>query len=62
MVKSFTVNGKKFAAFPGFKAGYFKGKAPAAGAFQAGESQKKFIEMHKKSEKVIAVLNQLRSK
>ena len=60
--KPFTVNGKKFAAFPGFKAGYFKGKAPAAGAFQAGESQKKFIEMHKKSEKVIAVLNQLRSK
>ena len=60
--KSFTVNGKKFAAFPGFKAGYFKGKAPAAGAFQSGESQAKFIEMHKKTEKVISFLNQLRSK
>ena len=60
--KPFAANGKQFEALPGFKAGYFKGKAPAAGAFQAGESQTKFLEMHQKTEKVISTLNQLRNK
>jgi hypothetical protein len=60
--KPFTANGKKFAAFPGFAPGYFKGKAPAAGAFQAGESQQKFCEMHKKAERAVAALDQLREK
>ena len=60
--KPFTANGKKFPAFPGFAPGYFKGKAPAAGAFQAGESQQKFCEMHKKAERAVAALDQLREK
>jgi hypothetical protein len=60
--RSFTANGKKYSALPGFAPGYFKGKAPAAGAFQAGEDQKKFFEMHKKTEDTIKVLQSLRSK
>ena len=60
--RPFTANGKKFEALPGFKPGYFKGKAPAAGAFQAGEDQKKFIEMHQKTERIIKMLGQLRER
>ena len=54
--KPFTVNGKQYPAFPGFQPGYFKGNAPAAGAFQAGESQEKFIRMHCKAEKISEML------
>ena len=54
--KPFTANGKKYPAFPGFKPGYFKGKAPAAGAFQAGESMDRFIGMHRKAEKISNML------
>ena len=60
--RPFIANGKKYTALPGFALGYFKGKAPAAGAFQAGEDQKKFFEMHKKTEDTIKVLQLLRSK
>ena len=55
--KPFTANGREFKAFPGFAPGYFKGKAPAAGAFQPGESQEKFFLMYKKSEKISQMLN-----
>ena len=58
--RPFTANGKKFSALPGFAPGYFKGKAPAAGAFQNGESQAKFFEMHKKAEAAIRYLGSLR--
>ena len=54
--KPFTANGKKFTAFPGFAPGYFKGKAPAAGAFQQGESQEKFFRMHKRAEDIAKML------
>ena len=50
--RPFTANGREFKAFPGFKPGYFKGKAPAAGAFQQGESQEKFTRMFLKSEEI----------
>ena len=42
--KPFTVNGKTFPALPGFKSGYFKGKAPAYGALQSGEDMTFFNE------------------
>ena len=58
--RPFTVNGKTYPALPGFKPGYFKGKAPAAGAFQQGESAEKYIAMHKKAEKAIAMLSELK--
>ncbi|MBR7138862.1 MAG: hypothetical protein IKD44_04900 [Lentisphaeria bacterium] len=48
--------GRVMPALPGFVPGYFKGKAPAAGAFQVGESQEKFFRMHKKTEEVSAML------
>ena len=58
--RPFTVNGKNYPALPGFEPGYFKGKAPAAGAFQQGEDAKKFIAMHEKAEKAISMLSELK--
>jgi hypothetical protein len=52
-------SGRTIPALPGFAPGYFKGKAPAAGAFQSGESQKKFFDMHRKALKSIALINGL---
>ena len=52
-------SGRTIPALPGFAPGYFKGKAPAAGAFQPGESQKKFFDMHRKALKSIALINGL---
>ena len=60
--KPFTVNGKNFPAFPGFKPGYFKGKAPAAGALQSGESLTPFVNMHNKAEAAIKMINNLKKK
>ena len=54
------MNGKNYPALPGFAPGYFKGKAPAAGAFQQGEDAKKYIDMHMKAEKAIAMLSELK--
>ena len=54
--RPFTVRGKSYPALPGFKPGYFRGKAPAAGALQEGESARRFIEMHKKTEAAIRML------
>ena len=54
--KPFTYKGKEFPAFPGFKPGYFKGKAPAAGAFQDGESMQMFIDMYRKAEKAMQII------
>jgi hypothetical protein len=58
--RPFTVRGKNYPALPGFKPGYFKGKAPAAGALQQGESQARFIAMHKKAEAAVNMLNKLK--
>lgn len=51
--KTFTVNGAEFPALPGFSPGYFKGKAPDAGAFQYGGDMEKFIRMHRKMEELV---------
>ena len=51
--REFTVNGETFPALPGFVPGYFKGKAPDAGAFQYGEDMGKFIQMHRKMEELV---------
>ena len=37
--REFSCNNVKSAPLPGFKPGYFKGKAPAAGALQAGDDE-----------------------
>ena len=58
--RPFTVNGKKFTALPGFKPGYFRGRAPAAGAFQKGESARRFIEMHRRADAAVKMLNELK--
>ena len=60
--KPFTVNGKSLPALPGFKPGYFTGKAPAAGALQKGESMARFIAMHRRAEAAIRMLNELKAK
>ena len=58
--RPFTVNGKTYPAFPGFEPGYFKGKAPAAGALQAGESMAFFNNLFLKGEKAAKMLNELK--
>ena len=58
--RPFSVRGKNYPALPGFKPGYFKGKAPAAGALQKGESARRFVEMHRKAEAAIRMLNELK--
>lgn len=58
--RPFTYNGKKFPAFPGFAPGYFKGSRPAAGAFQAGEDQKMFIDMFSKAQKAMQIIKNAR--
>ena len=60
--KPFTLNGKRFPALPGFRPGYCKGKAPAAGAFQQDESMADFIGMHRRAEAAIKMLNELKTK
>jgi hypothetical protein len=54
--KPFTFKGKKYEALPGFAPGYFKGNAPAAGAFQSGESMELFIDMFRKAEKAAQII------
>ena len=58
--KPFTVRGKSYPALPGFAPGYFKGKTPAAGALQQGESAQRFVDMHKKAEAAIRMLSELK--
>ena len=60
--KPFTVNGKQYPAFVGFKPGYFKGKAPAAGALQFGENQDYFIAKHQHAEAILKMLKELSEK
>ena len=55
--KPFTYKGRNYPALPGFTPGYFKGKAPAAGAFQEGESQAHFVKMYQKALKAIEIVN-----
>ena len=56
--KPFTCKGKNYAAFPGYAPGYFKGKAPAAGALQAGEDMQRFVDMYKKAEKAMQIVKE----
>ena len=58
--KPFTFKGKTFPAMPGFAPGYFKGKAPDAGAFQSGESMELFIDMFRKAEKAAQIIKNAR--
>ena len=58
--RPFSVRGKNYPAFPGFAPGYFKGRAPAAGALQGGESAQRFVDMHKKAEAAIKMLSDLK--
>ena len=60
--KPFTLNGKNFPALPGFKLGYFEGRAPAAGALQQGESMADFIALHRRAEAAVKMLNELKEK
>lgn len=47
--KPFKSGNCEFAALPGFKPGYYSGRAPSPGALQFGESQREFEEMYRKS-------------
>ena len=58
--RPFTVDGKSYPAFPGFAPGYFKGRAPAAGALQAGESMERFIALHRRAEAASKMLSELK--
>jgi hypothetical protein len=59
ITKSKVYNGRKLPVLPGFKPGYFKGKAPAAGALQPGDSQSKFFKMHERTEAVSVMLRKM---
>ena len=50
--------GRKLPKLPGFAPGYFKGKAPAAGAFQLGDSQEKFFKMHRRAEAAAKMISE----
>ena len=52
----FTVNGKTYPALLGFKPGYFKGSAPAAGALQEHESMAFFADKFKKAVSAMKML------
>ena len=52
--------GRMMPKLPGFAPGYFKGKAPAAGAFQIGDSEEKFYEMHRRAEEASKMLRENR--
>ena len=54
--RPFTVNGKEYPALPGFAKGYFKGKAPAAGALQSHEKMTYFNEKFRKTEAAMKML------
>ncbi|MBR7119265.1 MAG: right-handed parallel beta-helix repeat-containing protein [Lentisphaeria bacterium] len=41
--KPFSYRGRDYSAMPGFKPGYFKGSAPAAGALQPGEGMEHYL-------------------
>ena len=58
--RPFTVKGKTCPALPGFSPGYFKGKAPAAGALQEGESMARFIAMYRRSEEALKMISGLK--
>ena len=58
--RPFTVKGKTYPAMPGFAPGYFKGKAPAAGALQEGESMARFIGMYRRSEEALKMISGLK--
>jgi len=58
--RPFMVKGKTCPALPGFSPGYFKGKAPAAGAFQEGESMARFIAMYRRSEEALKMISGLK--
>ena len=59
ITKSKVYNGRKLPVLPGFTPGYFKGKAPAAGALQPGDSQSKFFKMHERTEAVSVMLRKM---
>ena len=55
--KPFRYRNRNYPALPGFKAGYFKGAAPAAGALQQGEGMEHFLMLANKlsaARKIIA--------
>ena len=60
--KPFTAFGKDYPALPGFKPGYYTGKAPAAGALQLGESMEHFIEMFRRASETKKMLAELKEK
>ena len=54
--RPFTYKGKKYPVLPGFAPGYFKGKKPAAGALQEGDSMERFVKMFRKAEKAVQII------
>jgi len=55
--KPFSYRNRNYPALPGFKPGYFKGAAPAAGALQEGEGMEHFVMLARKlaaARKIIA--------
>ena len=55
--KPFSYRNRNYPALPGFKPGYFKGTAPAAGALQQGEGMEHFVMLARKlaaAQKIIA--------
>ena len=57
--KPYTCKGKKYDALPGFKSGYFKGKAPFAGALQKNESDALFRKLYDKGQRAVDMMKKM---
>ena len=57
--KPYTYKGKKYDALPGFKSGYFKGKAPFAGALQKNESDALFRKLYDKGQRAVDMMKKM---
>jgi hypothetical protein len=60
--KPYTYKGKKYEPLPGFKEGYFKGKAPFAGALQKNESDAFFRELYDKGQRAVDMMKKMNFK
>ena len=57
--KPYTYKGKKYEALPGFKSGYFKGKAPFAGALQKGEADDFFRNLYDRGQRAVDMMKKM---
>ncbi len=60
--KPYTYKGKKYEPLPGFKAGFFKGKAPYAGALQKGAQDDHFRKLYDRGTRAVEMMKKMNFK